>query len=210
MIKECTPYSIILIEVYFMQMAQKHVTSCDTSVPLISSIFFRSTDSKKQVIVVSLPGESDVQYLDNLQFIADFVIEMDGKTKGRDYLFIVHDESGLKYLKNHKFTNARLIQVKQSLDMWMRDFPPTMPKQQVKFKYRPQYISTEQAKFDEGNFEKFASVVGLPQLRRSDLVLEGGNIVDNGVDIAITTARTYDDNPTMSHQEFVNKLETAI
>lgn len=170
----------------------------------------QSTDSKKQVIVVSLPGESDVQYLDNLQFIADFVIEMDGKTKGRDYLFIVHDESGLKYLKNHKFTNARLIQVKQSLDMWMRDFPPTMPKQQVKFKYRPQYISTEQAKFDEGNFEKFASVVGLPQLRRSDLVLEGGNIVDNGVDIAITTARTYDDNPTMSHQEFVNKLETAI
>ena len=98
-----------------MQMAQKHVTSCDTSVHLISSIFFRSTDSKKQVIVVSLPGESDVQYLDNLPFIADFVIEMDGKTKGRDYLFIVHDESGLKYLKNHKFTNARLIQVKQSV-----------------------------------------------------------------------------------------------
>ena len=173
-------------------------------------LLFRSTDSKKQVIVVSLPGESDVQYLDNLQFIADFVIEMDGKTKGRDHLFIVHDESGLKYLNNHKFTNARLIQVKQSLDMWMRDFPPTMPKQQVKFKYRPQYISTEQAKFDEGNFEKFASVVGLPQLRGSDLVLEGGNIVDNGFDIAITTDRTYDDNPTMSHQEFVNKLETAI
>lgn len=98
--------------------------TCDKLRYLISSPFFGSTDSKKQVIDVSLPGESDVQYLDNLQFIADFVIEMDGKTKGRDYLFIIHDESGVKYLKNHKFTNARLIQAKQSLDMWMRDFPP--------------------------------------------------------------------------------------
>ena len=162
------------------------------------------------MIVVSLPGESDVQYLDNLQKIADFVIEMDGKTKGRDHLFIVHDKSGRAYLDHHTFTNAHLIEVDQSLDMWMRDFPPFMPNQQIKFKYRPQYISADQAKFDEGNFEKFARLVGLPKLQHSDLVLEGGNIVDNGVDAAITTERPYDDNPNMTHEEFVRQLETII
>ena len=149
---------------------------------------------------MSLPGESDVQYLDNLEKISEFVMEMDGKTKGRDHLFVIHDQSGLAYLKNHTFTNARLIEVDQSLDLWMRDFPPCMPKLQVKFTYKPQYIPADQARFDEGNFEKFASLVGLPQLKNSELVLEGGNIVDNGVDMAITTERPYEDNPSMSRE----------
>ena len=159
---------------------------------------------------MSLPGESDVQYLDNLQKIADFVIEMDGKTKGRDHLFIIHDKSGRAYLNQHTFTNAHLIEEDQSLDLWMRDFPPCMPNQQIKFKYRPQYISTAQAKFDEGNFEKFARMVGLPQLQHSNLVLEGGNIVDNGVDAAITTERPYDDNTNISKAQLVRELESDI
>ena len=159
---------------------------------------------------MSLPGESDVQYLDNLEKISEFVMEMDGKTKGRDHLFVIHDQSGLAYLKNHTFTNARLIEVNQSLDLWMRDFPPCMPKLQVKFTYKPQYIPADQARFDEGNFEKFASLVGLPQLKNSELVLEGGNIVDNGVDMAITTERPYEDNPSMSREQFVKTLETTI
>jgi len=169
-----------------------------------------SAESKKQVIVVSLPGESDVQYLDNLEKIADFVIEMDGKTKDRDHLFIIHDKSGRAYLNHHTFVNAHLIEVDQSLDLWMRDFPPCMPKQQIKFKYRPQYISAEQAKFDEGNFYTFAKMVELLQLQPSDLVLEGGNIVDNGVDAAITTERPYEDNPNMTKAEFNKALEAVI
>ena len=167
-------------------------------------------ERKKQVIVVSLPGESDTQYLDHLQRIADFVIEMDGKTKDRDHLFIIHDKSGRAYLNHHNFVNAHLIEVDQSLDLWMRDFPPCMPKQQIKFRYRPQYILGEQAIWDESNFYRFARMVGLPQLQQSDLVLEGGNIVDNGVDAAITTERTYADNLDYSRQEFVKTLEDTI
>ena len=162
------------------------------------------------MIVVSLPGENDVQYLDHIEKLANFAIEMDVKTKGRDHLFIVHDKSGWEYLKHHTFVNAHLIEVDQSLDMWMRDFPPTMPKQQIKFKYRPQYISGAQAKFDERRFNKFARTVGLPHLEHSGLVLEGGNIVENGVDVAITTERIYDDNPSMSKKEIVKKLEDTI
>ena len=162
------------------------------------------------MIVVSLPGENNVQYLEHLQRLADFAIEMDIKTKGRDHLFIIHDQSGLAYLGHHKFTNAHLIEVDESLDMWMRDFPPCMPKQQVKFTYRPQYLSDNQAKLDESNFRKFAEKVGLPSLQQSDLVLEGGNIVENGVDAAITTERALEDNPNMYKSEFVKELEATI
>lgn len=168
-----------------------------------------STDNQKQVIVVSLPGESDVQYLNVLPNIANVIIEIDRKTKGRDHMFVIHDQSGLKYLE-HNFTNAHLIEVDQALDLWMRDFPPCMPKQQIKFKYRPQYLSTTQAKWDEGNFERFAKSLGLPKLQNSELVLEGGNIVDNGVDAAITTERTCDDNSDLYEDEFIEKLEITI
>jgi len=167
-------------------------------------------ENKKQVIVVSLPGESDTQYLNHLQRIADFVVEMDAKTKGRDHLFIIHDKSGRAYLNHHNFVNAHLIEVDQSLDLWMRDFPPCMPKQQIKFRYRPQYILGEQAIWDESNFNNFACAVGLPNLDHSDLVLEGGNIVENGVDVAITTERTYSDNPDYTKKELVKALEDTI
>ncbi|XP_078361381.1 uncharacterized protein LOC144645707 [Oculina patagonica] len=168
-------------------------------------------ESKKQVIVVSLPGESNVQYFDNIQNLADFAIEMDAKTEGRDHLFIIHDRSGQAYLQNHTFTNAHLIEVDEpGLDMWMRDFPPCMPNQQIKFKYRPQYLNVSQSKLDESNFWKCAGLVGLPQLQQSDLVLEGGNIVENGADAAITTERVFEDNPNVTEHEFVKELEATI
>ena len=173
-------------------------------------LFFFSIDSKKQVIVVSLPGKSDFQYRKYLQDIADFAIELDSKTAGRDHLFIIHDKSGRAYLNHHTFTNADLIEVDQFLDMWMRDFPPCMPNQQIKFKYRPQYISKAQAKFDEGNFNRFARMVGLPKLQQSHLVLEGGNIVENGVDAAITTERAHEDNSYLTKKQFVEELENTI
>ena len=163
------------------------------------------------MIVVSLPGESNAQYLKYLQKLADFAIEMDIKTKGRDHLFILHDRSGLKYLQHHTFTNAHLIEVDDSgLDMWMRDFPPCMPNQQIKFTYRPQYLSSAQAKLDESYFQKFARLVGLPYLQHSDLVLEGGNIVENGVDAAITTGRVFKDNPCKTKRQVVKELEATI
>ena len=164
------------------------------------------------MIVVSLPGKRDFQYRGYLRDIADFAIEMDAKTAGRDHLFIIHDKSGRAYLNHHTFTNAHLIEVDQFLDLWMRDYPPCMPNQQIKFKYRPQYISKAQAKFDEGNFKRFARMMGMPKLKQSHLVLEGGNIVDNGVDAAITTERAHEDNSYFypTKKEFVKKLEDTI
>lgn len=159
---------------------------------------------------MSLPGTSNYQYLNSLKNIADFIIEMDGKTKGRDHLFVIHDKSGLPYLKNHNFTNGQLIEVSESMDIWMRDFPPVMPKIQVKFKYRPQYLTEAVAIEDNKRFEEFAKFVGLPALNQSSLVLEGGNVVENGENIAVTTERIFKDNKDMSRVDVIKKLEEAI
>ena len=166
--------------------------------------------SFKQVIVASLPGTADSQYCRELKYIAEYLKELDEKTAGRDHLFIVHDESGRAYLDKHKLVNAKLIQVENYLGMWMRDFPPTMPELQVKFKYKPHYLKAAEAKQTEEDFAKFAEQVKLPTLQLCDIVLDGGNIVENGKDIAIVSDRVFKDNKRMSEDEVAGKLEAAI
>lgn len=167
-------------------------------------------ESKKQVVVVSLPGESDQQYYGFHKHLADIYIEMDHLTEGRDHLFILHDKSGRWYLNRHEFRNAHLIEVDPSLDMWMRDFPPTVPELQVKFKYKPGYIKSSQAKKDQAAFDVFAEQVELPSFDNCNIVLEGGNIVDNGKDIALVSERVFKDNKGMSKATLTEKLESAI
>ncbi|XP_031560490.1 uncharacterized protein LOC116296588 [Actinia tenebrosa] len=186
------------------------ITSVIILLGVIGGVPTNSIDSKKQVIVMSLPGTSNTQYLNSLTNIADFIIEMDVKTKGRDHFFVIHDKSGLSYLNKHNFTNGHLIEVSESLDMWMRDFPPVMPTMQVKFKYRPQHISESQAIEDDRRFEVFAKLVGFPALNRSDLVLEGGNVVENGENAAVTTERIFKDNSEMSREDVIKSLEKVI
>ncbi|XP_032239855.1 putative agmatine deiminase [Nematostella vectensis] len=184
---------------------------------VIACLAAASNEDEKQVIVLSMPGESYGHYYDlkTLEKIAEFIKEMDQKTFGRDDLFVVHDDTGLKprYLGNYNFINAKLIKVPvgQTLDLWMRDFPPAMPKQQIKFKYDPDYLKeTDKAKTDTVTFKRFAEMIGIPPMHLSDIVIEGGNIVENGKDIAITTARIYNDNPSIEQAQLVRKLENEI
>ncbi|XP_032218025.1 uncharacterized protein LOC116601389 [Nematostella vectensis] len=170
-----------------------------------------SVEDKKQIVVMSLPGEEYTQYNLDFQDIAEFIKEMDQKTKGLDHFIIIHDRSGRKFFEGYNFTNAHLIEMeKPGLDLWMRDFPPIMPKQQVNFTYKPQYISHEQALKDKAGFNRLAYSANFPELRQSKIVLEGGNIVENGKDIAITTARIYSDNPGMTKQDLIATLSREI
>ena len=166
--------------------------------------------SMKQVIVVSLPGITDLQYRRELNYIAEFFKELDDKTVGRDHLLITHDQSGLQYLDKHNFRHAKFIQVENYLDLWMRDFPPTMPKLQVKFIYKPHYVKPSNAKRVEEDFAKFGHQMKLPTFQRCEIILEGGNIVENGKDIAIVSDRVFKDNRHISEDKIVEKLENSI
>ncbi|EDO45544.1 predicted protein [Nematostella vectensis] len=170
-----------------------------------------SVEDKKQIVVMSLPGEEYTQYKLDFQDIAEFIKEMDQKTKGLDHFIIIHDRSGRKFFEGYNFTNAHLIEMeKPGLDLWMRDFLTAMPKQQVNFTYKPQYISHEQALKDKAGFNRLAKSANFPELRQSKIVLEGGNIVENGKNIAITTARIYSDNPGMTKQDVIATLSREI
>ena len=96
------------------------------------------------------------------------------------------------------------------VDPWTRDFPPTIPELQVKLKYRPRYLKRSTALRDEKSYEDFGFQVELPQQPFYDIVLEGGNIVENGKDKAIITERVFEDNPHLTEDEIAETLEAAI
>ena len=166
--------------------------------------------SSKQVIVVSLPGEESTSYYRELKYIAAYFNELDKATYGRDHLFIIHDRSGRFYLDKYTFKHAKFIEVATYVDPWTRDFPPTIPELQVKLKYRPRYLKRSTALRDEKSYEEFGFLVELPQQPFYDIVLEGGNIVENGKDKAIITERVFEDNPHLTEDEIAETLEAAI
>lgn len=160
--------------------------------------------------MVSLPGEESTAYYRELKYIAAYFNELDKATFGRDHLFIIHDKSGRFYLDKYTFKHAKFIEVTTYVDPWTRDFTPTVPELQVKLKYRPRYLKRSTALRDEKSYEDFALKVDLPQQPYYDIILEGGNIVENGEDKAIITERVFDDNPYMTRDEIANTLEAAI
>jgi len=173
--------------------------------------YVRNMEGKKQVIVVSLPGErDDQQYHDIHKHVANVFIEMDKCTEGLDHLFILHSKEGRQYLNRHEFKNAHLIEVDKYVDMWMRDFPPAMPKLQVQFKYDPGYITSSQAETDRAGFEQFAAQVRLPPITQCDVMLEGGNIVENGKDVAIITEKMFKQNKGVNKDVLLERIEAAI
>ena len=174
-------------------------------------LFVCSTGGKKQVIVLSLPGEDEEYYRPYFWDIANFAFEMDLRTKDRDHPVYRPRWNRPEVLSQpHVYPRSFHWNGKAVYGRVDERFSPAMPNQQVKFTYKPQYLTAEQAKFDEERFKRFATLVGLPSLKHSNIILEGGNIVENGDEIAITTERAYHDNPNMSHQELVKTLEVAI
>ena len=85
-----------------------------------------------------------------------------------------------------------------------------MTKLQVKFKYRPGYIKSSEAKRVTQAFERFATQVALLPLEQCNVVLEGGNIVENGEECAIITDRVFKENKKMSKEHVTKAIESAI
>ena len=76
-----------------------------------------------------------------------------------------------------------------------------IPRNHVKFLYRPDYLSRSNARNVENEFRYFLSLYGKYE-EETTLALDGGNVVDNGVDKAIITDRFYYENPNEREKVF--------
>ena len=123
--------------------------------------------------------------------------------------------------------NARCIYVKETIDLWTRDFGFVNPARPFKFRYEPRrYLSVADAQAVDGDFRKFLEGLGIvpsnssnsasgnvTYLSNDQLVEDGGNVVDNHFGKAILSERFFE-NSNFSNikprQNLIHALEQSI
>lgn len=186
-------------KLYFMLLLYKMASSVDTET------------KEKQLIVLSLPD--DKYYRKSLEDIECFIRDMSEKTAGLDDFLVVYSTALKKRYKNRSTSplglNTKRLIVEESLDLWMRDFSPVLPKHQVKFSYKPKYLKSKDAKFVESEFMKVWGKMDV-QFKRSELILDGGNVVDNNSNKVIISERIFLENKGKTPQVLQNELGNLL
>lgn len=168
----------------------------------------RNYNPNAQAIVLAAPSVNNNYYKSVFQDIVDFQVEYANKIDGRDEVIILVDQQTRKYFQG-RVPNYVLVNAKIG-DIWIRDFSPVVPNKQVKFNYLPDYLSTSDANYIDNSFEKWYKNVGLQYGRKSSIILDGGNVVDNGKGKVIVTDRFLYDNPQFTKAQAKNKLKSLL
>lgn len=94
-------------------------------------------------------------------------------------------------------------------DIWTRDYCPIQvgPENLVKFRYEPDYLKDEPQLRTTGGLAKFMADIG--RCRRSDINLDGGNIVTSGTK-AVLTDKIYKENPEQTRADLRNDLQRLL
>jgi len=147
----------------------------------------------RTLIVLAAPSATDPYYRSLRKEILDFQTAFAKQILGRDNVIILADQRTLKIL-SEKLPSDILLEAPMR-DIWIRDFAPVLPNRPVLFRYSAAAQSGNQEDADEvqAAFVRFAQEVGVT-FERTSWILDGGNVVDNGLDKAIVTDRFLSDN----------------
>ena len=160
---------------------------------ILGLVFFMAivAIAEKQLIVVSLPDND--YYKNSRDDIAYFVKDLAAKAADKDNVLVLFPKkflfssTGEKY-GGFDFGDAYVLPVTEPIDLWMRDFGLVLPNDPVKFHYEPDYLKKVDSIWVDNSFRKLLSKYG-GWGRESPLKVDGGNVVDNGIDKAIVTHR---------------------
>jgi agmatine/peptidylarginine deiminase len=147
----------------------------------------------RTLIVLAAPSDSDRYYQSLRREILDFQIAYAKSILGRDNVVILGDKKTLKELA--KELPEDILLAEPMRDIWMRDFTFARPDRSVLFCYS---AAAQGGKQRDANWVQDGFVRLAKQMRMSfwqvPWILDGGNVVDNGLDKAIVTDRFLQDN----------------
>ncbi len=149
-------------------------------------------DLDRMLIVLSAPSVNNDYYADVHQQIIDFQIDYANMIIDNDNVIIVVDRQ-TRPLFDGKVPADILLEGNIE-DIWVRDFTTVNPRYPVRFKYYPSYFErVTDGVYIQNTFERFAKSWNV-DFEETDLIIDGGNIVDNYNNMAITTERFLEDN----------------
>lgn len=207
---------IILVGIFNFWFLQDSTSIVDNESKMNKNITILNSNQisdDRMLLVLSAPSIHDEYYKPAFQKIVDFQIDYVNNILGKDNVIIIVDKDTKRFYEN-KVPNDILL-VDELYDIWMRDFTTVNPNNPVQFTYT--WVSMTKSKSVEvqNSFQKFANTLGVER-QKSDLLMDGGNIVDNYNGKVITTTRFLKDNKLDITQgkeklkELLNAKEVAI
>ena len=150
-------------------------------------------EANRTLIVLAAPPAGDSYYAPLREEILAFQVAYAKSILGRDNVVVLGDGRTLRRLALD-LPEDILLEAPMR-DIWMRDFAPVAPGDPVLFRYAAAAQGGRQADADrvQDGFRRLAKRHGL-SFRRAPWILDGGNVVDNGIDKAIVTDRFLADN----------------
>ncbi len=186
---------ILLLIVVFASFFQ---TDCfknqaDNDLPNKSSDhkFSNQLSPDRMLLVLSAPSVHNEYYKPAFQQIVDFQTDYAATILTNDNVVVIVDKDTKPFYEG-KLPEDILLTADVD-DIWMRDFTTVNPQEPTQFQYTSASMSKKQSIETQQSFADFADRYGIKR-RYSNLIIDGGNLVDNYAGKYITTTRFATDN----------------
>ena len=162
----------------------------------------------QEVIVMAAPSVHNDYYAGAFDGIVSFQVDFANSIEGRDAAIILVDSDTRKFYEG-RVPNYVLVDANME-DIWIRDFGSVLPDKQIKFNYLPNYNPRWASHLIDNAFEGWIRDQGLSFGKKSNLILDGGNVVDNGAGRVIITDRFLFDNPRFTKASAKRKIKKLL
>jgi len=159
----------------------------------------------RMLLVLSAPSVHNSYYKPAFERIVDFQIRYANAIMGNDNIVIIVDKDTKAYYEE---LPEDILITAEVYDIWMRDFTTVNPLNPVQFTYTWASMTKRESKEVQNSFIDFADQHDI-QRYSTDLLIDGGNIVDNYAGKVITTTRFMEDND-LSYEEAVEELANLL
>ena len=199
--------AIIFFAVLMQTNCTKDLSNANESInqPKVTKFSNQLTDNR-MLLVLSAPSIHNNYYKPAFQKIVDFQINYAKKILGNDNVVVIVDKDTKPYYD--KELPEDILITADVFDIWMRDFTTVNPLNPVQFTYTWASMSKKQARETQASFAEFADKFGIER-NKTDLIIDGGNVVDNYAGKFITTTRFAKDN-RLAIKEAKEKLKSAL
>jgi len=163
-------------------------------------------DPSRMLLVLSAPAVSESYYSSAFSLIVEFQINYAKSIIGHDNVVVIVDAETKRFYEDH--LPEDILITADVYDVWMRDFTTVNPEAPVQFTYTWASMTKTESRSVQGSFNQLANTVDLSRTS-TNLLLDGGNLVDNYNGRVITTTRFLADNG-LSYVEGVNQLKSIL
>jgi agmatine/peptidylarginine deiminase len=160
----------------------------------------------RMLLVLSAPSIHDKYYKKAFQQIVDFQISYAQSIIGNDNVVIIVDKDTKKFFEG-KVPEDILLE-EEVHDIWMRDFTTVNPENPVQFVYTWASMTKTESVEVQNSLKKMANRYNIKH-KTTDLLIDGGNIVDNYKGRVITTTRFMEDNH-LTHAAAKEELKEVL